>query len=253
MRAWHETFAWHQNYSKDLKFVGTPSPNDIAEAAYGRAKDDGLKKLHKATVQRLLSCIIDEHPIPRDLMESAVRRVCNRAGLEPWEFEKLLGITSALVRGFLNERRYEMALEANRISREYLYGRLLAIAESIESFALTKAEKNRDTTAARLMQRFSDRPYSTWRNIELALTPYKSRLRSSEKSAGFLFTREKLLGEVLCTFQGDDFTNDRALSGEFLLGYHCQRRELTRPSKMGESVTVDEATAKDSKSEEERA
>ena len=134
-------FAWHQNYSKDLKFVGTPSPNDIAEAAYGRAKDDGLKKLHKATVQRLLSCIIDEHPIPRDLMESAVRRVCNRAGLEPWEFEKLLGITSALVRGFLNERRYEMALEANRISREYLYGRLLAIAESIESFALTKAEK----------------------------------------------------------------------------------------------------------------
>ena len=119
-----------------------------------------------------------------------------------------------------------MALEADRTTRDYLYGRLLAIAESIERFALTKAEKNRDTTAARLMQRFSDRPYSTWRNIELALVPYKSRLRSSEKGAGFLFRREKLLDEILCSFQREDFTTDRPLAGEFLLGYHCQRRAL---------------------------
>ena len=119
-----------------------------------------------------------------------------------------------------------MALEQDRTSREYLYGRLLAVAENIESFALTKAEKNRDTTAARLMQRFSDRPYSTWRNIELALTPYKSRLRSSEKTAGFLFRREQLMDEILCFFQGDDFTSDQPLAGEFLLGYHCQRQAL---------------------------
>jgi CRISPR-associated protein Csd1 len=140
-----------------------------------------------------------------------------------------------------------MALETERATRDYLYGRLLAIAESIESFALTKAEKNRDTTAARLMQRFSDRPYSTWRNIELALTSYKSRLRSSEKNAGFLFKREKLMDEVLCFFQGNDFTNDRALSGEFLLGYHCQRRDLNqiKPHKVSEAAADDNTTETD--------
>jgi CRISPR-associated protein Csd1 len=76
------------------------------------------------------------------------------------------------------------------------------------------------------MQRFADRPFSTWRNIELALTPYKSRLKSSEKGAGFLWKREKLLDEIQCRFQGDDFTDDHALSAEFLLGFHCQRMAL---------------------------
>jgi CRISPR-associated protein Csd1 len=244
VQSWHESCAWHQNYAKDKKFVGAPSPKDIAESAYGRRLDD---KLHKATVERLLPCIIDGRSLPRDLVDLTVRRTCNRAGLEKSEWEKNLGIACALLKSFFKQREYQMALETERATRDYLYGRLLAIAESIESFALTKAEKNRDTTAARLMQRFSDRPYSTWRNIELALTPYKSRLRSSEKNAGFLFKREKLMDEVLCFFQGNDFINDRALSGEFLLGYHCQRRDLnqTKPPKESEAAADDNTTETD--------
>lgn len=118
-----------------------------------------------------------------------------------------------------------MALELDRKSRDYLYGRLLAIAEHIESLALFVAhEKPRDTSAARMMQRFADRPYSTWRTIELALAPYKARLRSSR--GGFLFKMESLFDEVMCAFTGDDFTQDAPLSGEFLLGYHCQRQAL---------------------------
>src|SRR5690606_28700456 len=101
------------------------------------------------------------------------------------------------------------------------YGRLLAIAEKIESIALAVAGEKRDTTAARLMQRFSDRPFSTWKTIELALTPYKTRLRS--RRTGFLVNMEKLLDEVSNAFQPQDFVNDKPLSGEFLLGYHCQR------------------------------
>ena len=179
LQVWHEMFAWQQNYSRGLRFVGVPSPKDIAEAAYGRSKDGNLKKLHKATVERLLPCIIDGQAIPRDLMESTIRRTCNRSGLENWEFEKYLGIACALFKGYFKERNYQMALETDRNTRDYLYGRLLAIAENIENFALKKSGENRDTAASRLMQRFSERPHSTWKNIELALSPYKSRLRSS--------------------------------------------------------------------------
>lgn len=121
-----------------------------------------------------------------------------------------------------------MALEENRVTRDYLYGRLLAIAENIENLALFVAGEKRDTMAARLMQRFSDRPYSTWKIIELSLTPYKSRLRS--RRAGFLFGMETLLDEVMGQFQSNDFTKDSPLSGEFLLGYHCQRQTLRSSS-----------------------
>ena len=127
-----------------------------------------------------------------------------------------------------------MALEQDRVSRDYLYGRLLAIAENIESRALFVAGEKRDTMAARLMQRFADRPYSTWKTIELSLVPYKSRLRTQR--AGFLFGMEKLLDDVVALFRSEDFTKDSQLSGEFLLGYHCQRQVL----RSGDAVNTSE-------------
>jgi len=229
VEGWHGQYAWAQDFGKNLRFVGAPAPRDIAEAAYGTRLDD---KLRKATVERLLPCIIDGQAVPLDLVVSTARRAANRVGLDHWEWEKCLGIACALFRGHSKSkgREYQMALEEDRTTRDYLFGRLLALADSIESYALRQTAEKRDTTAARLMQRFADRPFSTWRNIELALTPYKSRLRSSEKGAGFLWKRERLLDDIQCRFQPDDFISDRALSAEFLLGYHCQRAALLRGS-----------------------
>ena len=135
-----------------------------------------------------------------------------------------------------------MTLETDRASRDYLYGRLLSIAEHIEGRALFVGGEKRDTTAAKLMQRFADHPNSTWRTIELALTPYKARLRA--KRPAFLHGMETLLDEVVATFEVDEFLNDRKLSGEFLLGYHCQRQalNLTKLEKSEESA-FDENTA----------
>ena len=117
-----------------------------------------------------------------------------------------------------------MSLEEDRNSRDYLFGRLLAIADHLEGRALYVAGENRDTNASKLMQRFADRPSSTWRTIELALTPYKSRLRAKRPS--LLIRLDKLVDEIFGKFQTGKFTDDGKLSGEFLLGYHCQRAAL---------------------------
>jgi CRISPR-associated protein Csd1 len=215
---WHSETAWLQNFGKDRHFIGVPAPRDIAEAAYGRRVDD---KLRKATVERLLPCIVDGRLLPRDLVDSSVRRATQRTGLEPWEWEKCLGIACALFRGSRREEHYAMSLEENRRSRDYLFGRLLAIAENIESLALYIAKEARDTTATRLMQRFADHPASTWRTIELALVPYMSRLQTNRPAVSY--KRKRLLDDIIQSFQNGDFTNNNRLSGEFLLGYHCQR------------------------------
>jgi len=238
IQLWHESCAWHQNFGKNLKFVGVPSPRDITEAAYGRqVEGKSGEKLRKATVERLLPGIIEGRPRPRDIVESTVRSAVNRPGLEKWEWEKNLGIACALFRGHHKQRSYEMALELDRTSRDYLFGRLLAVAERIEDMALYLAKENRGTSAAKLMQRFADHPYSTWRTIELSLAPYKTRLRS--RSPGFLVNMEKLLDGIICTFRGQDFMSEARLSGEFLLGYHCQRQALWPKS---ESTNAEETT-----------
>lgn len=236
IHAWHENLAWPQYFSKESRFTGAPAPKDIAESAFGRRLDD---KLRKSTVERLLPCIVDSWPLPRDLVDSVVRRTCNRVAMSYWEWEKALGIACSLFKGFFKERKYQMTLETERTNRDYLYGRLLAIAEHIESRALYVAGEKRDTTAAKLMQRFADRPASTWRIVELALNPYISRLRA--KRAPFMHEMSKLLDGIICSFAGNDFLDDSKLSGEFLLGYHCQRQALS-PSKSDQTSGGDEST-----------
>lgn len=229
---WHTRFAWFQNFGKDKHFVGAPAPHDIAEAAYGSRIDEKLKK---STVERLVPCLIDGQPFPRDLLTSVVRRASQRISMPHWAWEKTLGIACALYRGTFHQEDYAMALETERTTRDYLYGRLLALADHIESRALHVGGESRDTTAAKLMQRFAQRPASTWRTIELALAPAKSRLRA--KRGGFMHEMEKLHDQIVCAFQGNDFINDSPLSGEFLLAYHCQREALKPPPKPAESGT----------------
>lgn len=229
---WHTRFAWAQNFGKEKHFFGAPAPHDIAEAAYGSRVDEKLKK---ATVERLVPCLIDGQPFPRDLLTSVVRRASQRISMPHWVWEKALGIACALHRGTFHQEEYVMALETERTTRDYLYGRLLALADHIEGRALHVGGESRDTTAAKLMQRFAQRPASTWRTIELALAPAKSRLRA--KRGPFMHEMEKLHDQIVCAFQGNDFINDSPLSGEFLLGYHCQREALKPPPKSAAPVT----------------
>ena len=227
---WHTTYAWEQNYrprgvKKDFPYVyiGTPSLFDIAEAAYGTRVD---AKLREKTIERLLPSVIEGQPLPSDLVHAAVRRATNRVAFsEEWEWRKTLTIACGLYKGVNIKEGYTMALDHKRDTRDYLYGRLLAYADNLESWALSEADSKRATNAARSMNRFAQRPFSTWLNLELQLEPYKNRL-----GARITNWLDETIREVMDLFDPDDYTNDRPLSGEFLLGYHCQVSEYRKGS-----------------------
>ena len=119
-----------------------------------------------------------------------------------------------------------MSLDKENRSRDYLFGRLLAVAEKLESTALRIADENRVTNAERYMQRFAVRPLSTWLQLELSLEPYKNRLRRNHY-AGFLENREKEMDEIMSVLdelkEQTGCSLDNPLDGEFLLGYHSQK------------------------------
>ena len=236
--AWIDDFSWYQRYSIEVsngkktdkrtqwRFV-PPSPYSIAEAVYGKSLSDTLKKQLYA---RLLPVIAGgtSMPIPEDLVRQSFQAACNPNGCENWEWQRNIGVACALYKGWcarhhdLSQRRtYPMSLDTKNCSRDYLYGRLLAVAENTESYALYLAGEKRATTAERYMQRFAEHPFATWRNIELALKPYQERLRNNGKDTG-----AQAIGEIMELFAIDDFTCDDKLSGEFLLGYHCQKMEI---------------------------
>lgn len=250
---WYDNFAWYAFYfdketNQKRMTIQAPTPYQIAVSAYGSRVSDAVKK---QVVSQVLPVIVEGHyrQIPKTLMDLCVKHACNPLGLENWEWEQNLSVACSLYRGYYNrlkndkKRSYTVALQENYTSRDYLYGRLLAIAEDIESLALYVAGENRVTTAQRYMQQFANRPFSTWRNIELSLDPYMKRLKNNRPD--YLFNKQNLLNDVMSKFDINDFNNDGQLSGEFLLGYHCQKMAfyLTKTAKKTDEKTNIETQA----------
>jgi CRISPR-associated protein Csd1 len=234
---WHNTCCWiHRQYHTN--YVGAPSPDAIADAVVGLVNNSSTKHVRQTTVNRILKCIVDASPLPLDIVQRAIDQTVKLMSYDndlhkkgnAYKLNNVLSTTCALYNKFSIDHQkgaYQVALEHERTSRDYLFGRLLAIAQYAEQKALNASDADRMTNADRLTHRFSTHPFSTWKNIELAIKPYMGKLNSS----GYF---EKMMDEVMSLFNPVDFNNDKPLSGEFLLGYHCQRRELYTFNKQDE-------------------
>ena len=227
---WHETCSWHfcefpekgknsGQKAKPVSFDGAPAPIAVVKAAYGNQAND---KLSKSTVQRLLPCIVDSAPLPQDLMLCAVHRASNPMALDKDDYGRTLAVACALVRKYYNEKehkeRWKMALNPDEKDRNYLYGRLLAIAERIESATYEKSEQ-RQTNAERMMNVFAQRPFSTWPILHDRIIPYEGKLE-----VGLRRYYKDMIGKICDLISTTDYQNDAPLSGLYLLGYYCQRQ-----------------------------
>lgn len=240
---WHRECVWGHyylsKYPKTRPFA--PALLEIAEVVHG--KKAGAKIKHHM-VSRLLACVVERRSLPRDVVDVAIRRASKRMGLhdaddrkshgdDEYTWHKALTVACALVKKYMIENNQIpkekendiMALDPTNANRDYLYGRLLALADHLESKALRDEEgkQKRPTNAARMMQQFSQRPYRTWKQIHDALPPYFWRLNS--KTAAWY---KDQIAEVCCMFAQGEFQSDNPLTGEYLLGYYCQWQELRK-------------------------
>lgn len=165
-------------------------------------------------MERMLPCIVDDIRIPQDIVNSAIHRATNPVSMEKWEWEKTLSIACALIN---RQEGLKLALDTETDDRDYLFGRLLAVADVLERRAL--GDEMRSSNAIRYMNSFSMHPERTWMTIQRSLQPYQARLGTK---ATYL---SKIIDEVASKFKVDDFSN-KPLSGKYLLGFYSQRHEL---------------------------
>lgn len=234
LQQWHESCYWVHRYKKNsdhvyYSFTGAPSTKDIFFAAYGAKASD---KIEKMLFERMLPSIIDGRKIPFDIVRSAVNRASNPVAMEMWEWEKTLSITCALVRKTYEKEGYDVPLDVNNTNRDYLFGRMLAIADVLERRALGKEEK-RATNAIRYMNAFAQRPGRTWTIIQSNLQVYQAKLGTE---VGYY---NRLLDEIGSQLRPQDYT-DKSLNGVYLLGFYSQRQELYKSKKDKELEEVDE-------------
>jgi CRISPR-associated protein Csd1 len=220
MGKWHKTCIWlipgrNVKENRNYIYLGAPSSADVTLAVYGSAGSDKLKK---AVPERLLTCIFDNARLPDDLVDTAVYRASNPVSLDRWEWNKTLSVACALYKKKHEKEGYDVALEENRADRSYLFGRLLAVADQIERWAL--AGEDRETNAMRYMNAFSKKPVETWRVISERLLPYQARLKGKASRLNDLITG------ITDKFEPSEYDKkpEEPLTGAYLLGFHSQRQ-----------------------------
>ncbi len=246
---WHNTCKWYQLYERDSKdanksgyFIGAPTVDRIALAILGKRrslKDASYDKLVKNLREQLVHCIFDGERIPLSIINAAVNRASNPFAIENtdasgtferWrDWEYVLGAACALIKRYYydyKEEEFSVELETGRRDRGYLYGRLLAVADEIESVARYKQGKTKDdaraTNAVRYMTAFSQHPFRTWNMLfTQQLNPYIQQLNG----AGWHLN---LIGDIKQLFESDTFEKDIPLDGKYLLGFFAQRQEFRK-------------------------
>ena len=227
--SWHSKARWKQCLPKDKEgndrsYIGAPSISMIVKAAYGIKVDD---KLRKHALSRLLPCILHNLPIPPDLEKQCVLQTSKRHAMEWWEWEMTLGVSCSVY--LYNHPQTNtsssdtMSLDPKITDRSYLFGRLLAVAEAIETSALNITKTSRPTNAEKLMQRFQQRPSETWPMLEKSIQPYRNILKKNENTVSFLKSYDAYIDNIMETFLMGQFMDNGPLTGAYLLGYHCQR------------------------------
>lgn len=232
-----------------IHYIGAPSYDDILFAVYGKPHGDkSYDTLKKKIRKQLLECMFGNFAFPKNMVIMAANRASypmkftdSNGKFSENDWKRSVSITCALARKFYKQQKEEIPLEldTSRTDRDYLYGRLLSVADKLERTALYKADKQdtRPTNATRLMGAYQVKPCSTWLQLYNQLIPYKNQLNG----AGYY---QSLIDTIMALFKDGDYEDNSPLSPLYLLGYSAQNRALTQNNNEKSEETCNGYTAK---------
>ena len=238
---WHEKCCWYTWRDN----ISSPSADKIIEAIFGEVKGKSFDKIKKQALQRLLHNVFCNEPLNKSYVISATRSASNPLSCDDYKkWRKVVNVACALAKIYYSNKEggFSLELETKRDDRDYLYGRLLAIAEAIEAHARYVQDKDRKdknpTNAIRYMTAFASKPFRTWETIYKQLNPYIMRLNGA-------YWYQQQIDEIMSLFLPGEYEDNSSLNGKYLMGYSLQRRELYKQNKELEEDISNEPNQKD--------
>lgn len=249
IQEWYQTYVWYfpcKDKGRECLEVRTPSMSEIVRYAYGTVDDNGQMqlsdKLYKEQMQRMFCCMLDNQPLPRDIVHTLFMKATSPqaySNKSKETYESILSAACAAVKkrksddmfANLGRRIQEredkiMILDENNRNRSYLFGRLLAIAELVER--ITYTGEKREPNAMRYQSAFVHHPMRTWMTLDEALNPYYSKINSPKKREEYRTMIQEIVGKIE---DGDSTKLNNPLDENYLLGYYLQRAKLKSENK----------------------
>ena len=242
---WRAACRWQMPHQEGLDDDRPPTWREICEAVMGVdavntargdfKADKAATKLMRDLQLRLLHCVVGAEALPRNMVEAAFHRAVqpltftdSKGRWNGWSWSKCIAVACAMIREYEIDGRGSTApqpvLDVSCTERDYLYGRLLAVAHKLEQ----DASGDGKTNAVRMMARFVQQPGVVWPQLYMKLIPYFGALagKAAEGKARSAHSYQYLLGQIEGLFRPEDIDSTGALSHSFLLGFSAQTRAL---------------------------
>lgn len=231
---WYSGFVWEFFKGKGKLQVESPSLRRIVDCAFGTERKtekssflETNDKVQKEQIQRLLYCMLDDKPLPKDLSYYLFCHASTPLAYSRYNRSIILSTACAVIRKNRGDE-VKMTLDENNTDRSYLFGRLLAIAEYAEASTYNNSDGDRETNAIRLQAAFVNHPFKTWSNIESELNPYYQK-----HTAGNRIRLKKMVTDIFALIANEDSkVLNRPLTEDYLLGYYLQKKDLYTSKKI---------------------
>ena len=244
LESWQENYSWEPKTKvEDYKFR-TPTFSEIINAAYGVDRERYLEldndSFKSDQYQQLVTALIDGNPVPNIIVKKLETNIKQRQKY-PNHWSQVQQISLAILHKQYG-REFKPMLDHENTNRSYLFGRLLAIFELMESKKYEienpnkdKKESNRITNAERYWNAYTSQPAKLMMNLTNKIKPYEEAVKLNAHGIFHKLDKERAeIVQLLSPLMAKKDIND-PLDYQFIFGYYAEKQFFYTKQEKNES------------------
>lgn len=244
LETWQEDYSWEAKTKSGNYKLRTPTFNEIINAAYGVDRERYLEldndSFKSDQYQQLVTALIDGNPIPSTIVKKLEANIKQRQKY-PKHWSQVQQISLAILHKQYR-REFKPMLDHENTNRSYLFGRLLAIFELMESKKYEienpnkdKKESNRITNAERYWNAYTSQPAKLMMNLTNKIKPYEEAVRLNAYGIFHKLDKERAeIVQLLSPQMAKKDIND-PLDYQFIFGYYAEKQFFYTKQEKNES------------------
>lgn len=226
LERWQTNNSWEiYDVEKKQNINRAPSIPEAVMATYGLERDGKFVldngNFRKDLFQKLVTCIIDGLPVPKNYLVKLDINIRKRLTYRK-KWNSIMYIACGLMNNERNEE-FNIMVDKKNTNRSYLFGRLLALYEIIESRTFEQ-ETQRVTNAEKFWSSYTNNPENIMQVLEEKVKPYEQKLSISNPGINVKIQKEKR--EIITML--DEYTKEsdvnKRLTYQFIYGYYSETK-----------------------------
>ena len=244
LESWQENYSWEAKTKAGDYKIKIPIFNEIINVAYGVDRERYLEldndSFKSDQYQQLVTALIDGNPIPSTIVKKLEANIKQRQKY-PKHWSQVQQVSLAILHKQYG-REFKPMLDHENTNRSYLFGRLLAIFELMESKKYEienpnkdKKESNRITNAERYWNAYTSQPAKLMMNLTNKIKPYEEAVRLNAYGIFHKLDKERAeIVQLLSPQMAKKDIND-PLDYQFIFGYYAEKQFFYTKQEKNES------------------